>query len=672
MAPASGPGITSYRPDIDGLRAVAVLSVILFHIDKTLLPGGFVGVDIFFVISGYLISLHIFRDLQRQRFSIVEFYRRRIKRIMPAMLAVVLIVVALSQVILRPADAEGVAESGLWSLLSMANVYFWLYEDTSYFAAASSQKPLLHLWSLGIEEQFYLFWPLILLLTHRIGHGRHFFALFSVLALASFCAGEYWFSQAPSFVYYMLPTRAGELLTGALVAHLIMHRGSIRIPAQAVFVLALTGLALVAASLFLLSEHAVFPGLRALPPTLGAALIIVAGHFRNTLPTRVLTVRPMVRVGLVSYSAYLWHWPLLAFYRYGNFQITPVSGLLLFAATLLLAFISYRLIEKPFRQSPGNAWQTVIRQFMLPTAVIGLICVAAMKVDGYGLRWFSEAYRSELTALRDETRPAYQYDYVCQHQTITANDIQNPECVLPEGADDQASVILWGDSNAAHYIGIIGTFAREAGFRFRNLQIGACPPITADPAPFVQLRRLEDCRKFSAIMASALQHYPVIIISANWPAYQARSAQFLETFFETARSLQHSHIVLIGKGPVISGYDRLCREKQLSFPFVSCTTAEVPLAADIVDINRKLAEFAQQNKNIEYTDFNRHLCPDDMCSLYDSSGRVMYYDASHLSLPASWRVGQELVNEQGVPFPFRDMAERPVPGIRDRSLARQP
>lgn len=269
MAPASGPGITSYRPDIDGLRAVAVLSVILFHIDKTLLPGGFVGVDIFFVISGYLISLHIFRDLSRQRFSIIEFYRRRIKRIMPAMLAVVLVVVALSQVILRPADAEGVAESGLWSLLSMANVYFWLSEDTSYFAAASSQKPLLHLWSLGIEEQFYLFWPLILLLTHRVGHGRHFFALFSVLALASFCAGEYWFSQAPSFVYYMLPTRAGELLTGALLAHLIMHRGSIRVPAVAVFLLGLTGLVLVSGSLFLLSEHAVFPGLRALPPPWG-------------------------------------------------------------------------------------------------------------------------------------------------------------------------------------------------------------------------------------------------------------------------------------------------------------------------------------------------------------------------------------------------------------------
>lgn len=161
-----------YRADIDGLRSIAVLSVIIFHINKNIIPGGFVGVDIFFVISGYLITLHILRDLDRKVFSIVEFYRKRIKRIVPAMLTVVLISIVVAQIIFRPNDAEKVSESGLWSLFSMANVYFWKFQDTSYFAAANHEMPLLHLWSLGVEEQFYIFWPLILLVTYRIGHGK--------------------------------------------------------------------------------------------------------------------------------------------------------------------------------------------------------------------------------------------------------------------------------------------------------------------------------------------------------------------------------------------------------------------------------------------------------------------------------------------------------------------
>lgn len=213
-----------YRPDIDGLRAVAVLSVIIFHINENIIPGGFIGVDIFFVISGYLITQHIFRDLNRNTFSIVEFYRKRIKRIIPAMLVVVALTILIAQFILIPKDAEKVAESGLWSLLSMANVYFWLFEDTSYFAAASNEKPLLHLWSLGVEEQFYIFWPLILLLTYRVGHGKYFFLIFSFLAIVSFLSGEILYSRDPSFVYYMLPTRAGELLIGALLAQYILKR----------------------------------------------------------------------------------------------------------------------------------------------------------------------------------------------------------------------------------------------------------------------------------------------------------------------------------------------------------------------------------------------------------------------------------------------------------------
>lgn len=169
------PGVetkSNYRPDIDGLRAVAVLSVIFFHIDKHLLPGGFVGVDIFFVISGFLISLHILQELERRRFSLASFYRRRVKRIAPVMLVVTALTLAASQVLLIPEDARAAAKSAFWSVLSLANFHFYLNEDTGYFAAASNTKPLLHLWSLAVEEQFYLIWPLLLLLVYRKSRTR--------------------------------------------------------------------------------------------------------------------------------------------------------------------------------------------------------------------------------------------------------------------------------------------------------------------------------------------------------------------------------------------------------------------------------------------------------------------------------------------------------------------
>lgn len=648
----------NYRHDIDGLRAIAVLSVILFHINEKLIPGGFVGVDIFFVISGYLISLHIFRDLNSERFSIIEFYRRRVKRIMPAMLVVVLVVIAISQIILRPNDAERVAESGLWSLLSMANVYFWLFEDTSYFAAVSNEKPLLHLWSLGVEEQFYLIWPLILLTTYRIGQGKYFFSIFGVVAVFSFFLGEYYFGQDPSFVYYMLPTRAGELLVGALLAQIIIKRGDIKIPSNVVSLIGLIGVALVAQALFLLSEDEVFPGFNAIPPTIGAAMLIFSGHFGNSLPTRLLKLQPMVWVGLISYSAYLWHWPLLAFYRYGNAEVSLFAGTIIFILTILLAWLSYLYVETPARSSKNNAMQIFFRQYILPSALIAFIALVSMKIDGYGFRWISDEYKSKLTTLRDETRPAYAYDYVCQNQIIKKHDVDNENCVLGNQKNSTPSAILWGDSNAAHYIGIIGTFAKKSGFSFRNLQIGSCPPIDENADEFVNPKRAEDCRNSREITINAIKNFQVVIISADWTSYQSRSPHFMNVFFETAQSLvnQGKLVILIGKAPIISTYDRLCREKEISFPLISCETPSVPLAEKVIELNMRLKGFAMNTKNIEYYDFNKYLCSNGSCSVYDEAGKNMYYNSSHLTLSASWNIGNKIVVQEGVPFPFTSIS----------------
>ena len=391
--------MTEYRADIDGLRGVAVLSVIAFHIDQRLLPGGFVGVDIFFVISGFLISRNILREISEGRFSLLDFYRRRVKRIAPALLVVIFATLAFAQFWLLPQDAERAADSALWSLFSVSNLYFWLNLDGGYFAEASNELPLLHLWSLAVEEQFYLIWPLLLLLFYRADRIRLLFLSLLILAAVSFLYAEHVFGKDPSFAYYMLPTRAGELLLGALVAIAVVKGARHVLPAALTLPIGWLGALLLAGSLIWLSEDDVFPGLYAVPPALGSALVILAGHCRSVGFPRLLTFKPLVAVGLISYSAYLWHWPLLAFLRYGYGEISPITGLAVFAATLFLAWITYRFVEQPARRSQAPAGKVIFSQYLMPATVLGCLSLSAMYLDGYGVRFFSETYKAELRDL---------------------------------------------------------------------------------------------------------------------------------------------------------------------------------------------------------------------------------------------------------------------------------
>lgn len=652
----------AYRPDIDGLRAIAVLSVILFHIDKLLVPGGFVGVDIFFVISGFLISLHILQEIEAGKFSIVEFYRRRIKRIAPPMLVVVLITMVAAQFLMLPEDAERSADSALWSLVSLANVYFWWHQDTSYFSAASSELPLLHLWSLGVEEQFYIIWPILLLLVYHQSRAKLFVALTGIVAFASYAAGQYWFVSDPSFVYYMLPTRAGELLTGALVAVAVLRRVETRVSESAAQVIAGIGLSLIAGSLFLLTEEIVFPGFLALPPTLGAGMLILAGHCAQNRVSSLLAFRPLVWVGVVSYSAYLWHWPLLAFIRYGHGEVGAIPGVVVLILTFGLAWLSYLFIEQPARSSRATAKIVFAVQYLVPAGAIAVLALGAMYIDGYGLRWQSDEYKSSLAAFRDQTRPAYLFDYVCQRQRVSAADIQNEHCVLGAKEVAQPRVILWGDSNAAHYVGVIGAIAREAGFSYRNIELGSCPPIFANPEPFVNAKRLPDCLGSAATIREAIQAADIVIISASWSDYLKRSDNFLETLFSTTQSLSDAGklVILMAKAPVVAGYDRRCREKALSYPFLECFSGASSTTAEVTRVNDRLKAYAERTRNVAYFDITPYLCPAGLCSAFDAEGKSLYYDPSHLSLPASWELDELIVSKVGVPEPFSRISSWPA------------
>jgi peptidoglycan/LPS O-acetylase OafA/YrhL len=507
---------SSYRADIDGLRAIAVLAVMIYHARDTALPGGFVGVDIFFVISGYLISRHIAAEVLDGRFSLIEFYRRRIRRIVPMMMTIVAATLAMSLFVMTPEDARAVAKSAVWSIASMANVHFWRDLDTGYFANSSAEVPLLHLWSLGVEEQFYLIWPLLLAWGIRKLSVKWLLGLMVVVSGLSFGLAEFVFPRDASFAYYMLPTRMSELLVGA-IAGVAMVVAPMRIGRLASRAAGWSGLILIGASLLAIDRLDPFPGWLAIPPTLGAVLLILSGEQQKT-PIPGLASIPMVFLGKLSYSAYLWHWPLFAFYRYGYGEPTWPAAIAILAATLFLAWISLELIERPTRSTGARFTVVLNRQFVIPAVFVLLPAFAVVYANRIDLRLAPDAYLEQLTAVRETTRPAFTHDWVCQRQRLTEQDLEDQRCVLGAPTDGgpingQPHTILWGDSNAAHYVPMVREFATQAGVRFRNVAVGSCPPIFSNPAPFVDARRLSDCNASAALMAQQLQKYPVVLIA---------------------------------------------------------------------------------------------------------------------------------------------------------------
>ena len=359
-----------YRSEIDGLRAIAVVAVILYHAGFGV-SGGYIGVDIFFVISGYLITSLILKEMRTGSFSLIQFYERRARRILPALFLVLAATFAIGWFVLVPSEMEDLSNSIMAVTAFVSNISFWLRTD--YFAPAAELNPLLHTWSLGVEEQFYFFYPLLLLALVRF-LPKNIFALVTAVSLASLGLAE-WASRAmPVANFYLLPTRAWELGTGCLCA-LAMADRDIRKNER----FALAGLALAVVPLFLLDVSTPFPSLMAVPPVLGTAMLILYAQ-KGTWVARMLSVPAIVLIGLISYSAYLWHQPLFAFARLSNVTNSPSPAMMvgLIALTVILSLASWHFVEKPFRRRKGEGAFTRNQIFSMSG-----IAIAAFMALGY-------------------------------------------------------------------------------------------------------------------------------------------------------------------------------------------------------------------------------------------------------------------------------------------------
>ena len=630
-----------YRADIDGLRAIAVCSVILFHIQSDLLQGGFLGVDIFFVISGYLITFLLAKEYAiNDKINFIDFYKRRIQRIFPALLFMILSVVLLGYVFFTPSDYAALLTSSIWSLFSAANIYFFNTLDTSYFAPDSGELPLLHLWSLGVEEQFYIFWPFVVWFLSKYLRTIQSQLIFILGTLIISLLMAEWIRPINfSFAYYLLPSRAWELMTGAAVA-LLLSKGIFPKKTLAE-ILAWLGSALVLSSLVLVSKKSAIPGVGAAPVVLGTALLIISGaSSRLTSIRKILSLKLLVALGLVSYSAYLWHWPILAFLKYSMIEINFRRGFCVFILTFIMASLSYFIIENPLRKCKINVKKVILSYFTIPVLVVTLFSLATINAiqNKNPLLYPWDKYQ----AIVLDTRAAYSFQYNCQYSEFKPEAFQLDRCVYPQGS--QPNILLVGDSNAAHYLGMLRVFADHYGFSLRNATQSSCPMLFSKKIDWIDERWKKECSLYRKVVENKVAEYDTVIIGGSWNVYDENS-NFRAFFKKTIKGLSKkvNKIIILAKNPLFPGYSIKCQERSVRIKGLDCTKNFIKLD-ETIPINKFLMDLTKNYSNVYYFDAKNSFCKQGKCSPY-LNGKPIYFDGWHYSMLGSTRLGEAMIKE---------------------------
>ena len=640
------PRRPGYRADIDGLRAVAVLAVVGYHAFPGTVPGGFVGVDVFFVISGYLIT-SLLRDeiAANGRIGFGDFYVRRMRRLFPALALVLATCLVAGWWLLVPSDYAALGRHAAASAGFVANIAFWLEAD--YFAPAADTLPLLHLWSLGVEEQFYLAWPLLLALAARLGAGpRLLVALAGGLSLLACLA----LTPADASGAFFLPfTRFWELLAGAALALRAGGQGpaSARLHRPAADAVAAAGLALVLAACILFDDQAPFPGWRALVPVAGCVLLIAAAPAARWTRA-LLSLRPLVWIGLVSYPLYLWHWPLLVFARiHSSDEPALPLRLALVALAFVLAGLTWRLVERPLRHRLGARAALAV---LLP-AMAGVL-VASLAV--WALRGVESRAGEPVRAYAN-----YSYDWrgpsregSCSLTGARGEPEMFPaECIDPPGDGKRPSLVVWGDSHAA----LLHPGLREAaGERLRMAQFtrSGCRPYLSSTKPA--------CHASNAWVMERIRELRPdhVLLFAYWTGNDFEGHdQVLRDLDETIAALQDAgvrQVLVLGPAPRWRQWlPRLLVERHAREPFLRVPrrlrgeTLDEPPALDAA-----LAQALGGRDGVTYVSVHGTLCGLRGCLVWiEDPVELTTWDYGHLGPGASRLVGDAVLDvlEPAVP-----------------------
>ncbi len=547
-----------YRPDIDGLRALAVVPVCLYHAGTPGFPGGFVGVDVFFVISGFLMASLISRDLDGGGFSLRDFYERRARRILPALFGMLAFCCVAAACLVSPKLFRDFGATLIATVLFASNLLFWRKSE-NYFEAPTDWNPLAHTWSLGVEEQFYIVFPLLLMLLWRWRPGIRIPSI-AVLALASLVLSIWGTANAPTATFYLLPTRGWELLLGALVAFIPFRTSSDETLPRSRWgiatLLALAGVGLIIWSVVDFDGGMAFPGAAALVPCLGAAILLSLPGGNTNAVSGLLSLRPFVFVGRISYSLYLWHWPLLVFVdRYFAFgSLSSGAKLAIVAASFMVAYGSWRWVEQPFRSRHGREagfWNTsrVFGAAAALTAALALAGVGILEGQGWPQRFpgLESVSLERQMALEARDDPAWQNFDERRCFMVNAAEWGGDACDLNPGSK-AGRAILWGDSFA--WAWAYGFF-RSGGSQLEVLQYTSpqCPPILGYHAA-----SHPQCDAFDRDVAMVARRHgaSTVIMAANWSTYLRRGKFGFRDVADTVAALHRAglRVILIGQSPV--------------------------------------------------------------------------------------------------------------------------
>ena len=652
-----------YRADIDGLRAIAVLLVIFNHIGLSFFSGGYIGVDVFFVISGYLITLILTHEIQSKRFSIARFYKKRVVRLAPAYFTVLSVVSIIAWQVMLPGELTQYFDSVMYATLLMANIYM-RNEVGDYFSQSAEGIPLLHLWSLGVEEQFYIFWPLLLLLFVGKVSRKYTWAVITTLIVILLFYAQHKLTQNAEKAYYSMPVRAFELLIGALIGFL----PQLKLPKKLLQSLVWGSLIILFATAVYFDKQTPFPGAMALIPCLATALIIYLGQCSPSSNV-LLSNRLSTWIGRISYLLYLWHWPIIVLFGIYMQPLNAENQLVIVLLSIMLAFLTYQLIEKPSKRFVMAAnYKVIIIGFLLPAiSFIAIAKIVDIK-EGFPDR-FTQSVHNKQEALNS-------FAHVIRNKCM---DIADPkalpdsdDCVLGD-AKSNIDFLLIGDSHANGYTAMLDVWAKDANLRGYDVTQSSTfylPGVQRSEANFNRWRKLD---KFAfrndAITAHLAQtHYRTIILAGSYVPYfndkvkledgvhHSNAEIFKNGFMKALKIASQSsdQVILLNDVPRLDqdGVPADCNlRNEILNTHASCTVSRKNYEAQLAAFNHIVAEAKLKYPDLKIIDPTKVICNQQMCKIMINN--VPLYrnkDSNHINDQGSRQLGIEYLKQYGNPL----------------------
>lgn len=627
-----------YRPDIDGLRAIAILLVILFHSGFSIFKGGYIGVDVFFVISGFLITSIIDKEIQNKTFSYRNFYLRRIRRIIPVLVFVMIVITIPAYFILFANNLEAYSRTLLYTLLCSNNIHLYITSG-NYFAENSDLLPFLHTWSLSVEEQFYFILPPFLLVLHKKFNSQKRAIIIYTLCFIALLFSIYQSYSNPSAAYFLLPARLFELAIGSALA---MNWNNLpKLNQQKNNLLSLIGFLLIIIPAIVLDKSSIFPGINALWPCLGTALLLFSGQDINKkgLINKLIENKIVVGIGLISYSLYLWHWPIFVFVKYLGLNLEGTIRILAIALTFVLSYLSWKFIEQPFRTTLKFDFKKTLLIIFIPALLIisGIYGVLDAK-DGFPER------HPELT----EFIPKKNYPNKLRGQCFDKLKIGNCDDCYIGIKKDTLDGMLIGDSFANHTAAFLDVLAKDAGFYIHDSAAGGYPlmnSLNPDGSALYPEQYAIDRLNFA-------KQFKYIFIAANWEGISEPKNK--KTYEVTLKTL--SELVKSGKKIII--FDALRRTTELNLHRAKLVKSKNTVYFSQKDFsipaykrsnNYIIYEIKKRFPSISIIDLNKVMCQNGQCDI-ELNNTIVYRNNDHLNTSGAQKIGELYLKRFGNPL----------------------